>query len=79
MTQYEVEEILRVRVLEGQVQCYVSWLGFSSGEDSWEPARNLHQFVPKLVLESLSTDTSGNAMIAEEGAMKMPVSPSRRR
>ena len=64
--QYEVEEIMRVRVLEGQVQCHVSWLGFSSDEDSWEPARSLHQYVPKLVLESLAADTSGNAMIADE-------------
>ena len=64
--QYEVEEITRVRVHEGQVQCHVSWLGFSSDEDSWEPAKSLHQYVPKLVLESLAADTSGNAMIAEE-------------
>ena len=64
--QYEVEDILRVQVREGQVQCYVSWLGFSSDENSWEPARSLYQYVPQLVLQALAADTSDNAMIADE-------------
>ena len=51
--QYEVEEILRTKVKEGEVQLLVSWLGFTEEDDSWEPAVDMFDYVPKLVLAAL--------------------------
>ena len=51
--QYEVEEILETKVKEGEVQLLVSWLGFTKEDDSWEPAVDMFDYVPKLVLAAL--------------------------
>ena len=51
--QFEVERVLDVRVREGDVQLLIRWLGFNPEDDSWEPAGNLFEFVPRVVLDAL--------------------------
>jgi len=38
---YEVEELLKNRVVRGKEQYLVKWKGFSLGHSSWEPVSNL--------------------------------------
>ena len=38
---YEVEELLKKRVVRGKEQFLVKWKGFSLGHSSWEPVSNL--------------------------------------
>ena len=40
--EWEVEQILRVRRYQRQVQYLIRWKGFSEAHDSWEPASNVH-------------------------------------
>ena len=40
--EWEVEQILRVRRYQRQVQYLIRWKGFSEAHDSWEPASNIH-------------------------------------
>ena len=47
--EWEVEQILRVRQYQRQVQYLVRWKGFLEAHDSWEPAANMH--VDKLIKE----------------------------
>ena len=51
--QFEVERVLDVRVREGDVQLLIRWLGFNPEDDSWEPAGNLFEFVPRVVWDAL--------------------------
>ncbi|XP_053571958.1 maestro heat-like repeat-containing protein family member 1 [Bombina bombina] len=39
---YEISSILNSRLHRGQLQYLVKWKGYSSDEDSWEPAANLN-------------------------------------
>lgn len=39
--EYEVERILRHRVVKGKKEFLVRWKYFDAGSDSWEPASNL--------------------------------------
>ena len=40
--EWEVEQILRVRRYQRQVQYLIRWKGFSEAHDSWEPVSNVH-------------------------------------
>ena len=62
--QYEVEEILDVRVKEGKVQLLISWLGFTEEDDSWEPAVDMFDYVPKMVLAALQ-DADPNPVVED--------------
>ena len=63
--QFEVEDILGTRVNRGTVEILVSWLGFPDEYDSWEPAEDLAEYVPKLVLAELGKRRDDNELIAE--------------
>lgn len=39
--EYEVERVLRSRVVRGKEQLLVKWKGFGDFENSWEPVDNL--------------------------------------
>ncbi|KAH7732296.1 dnaJ subfamily B member 4 [Aphelenchoides avenae] len=39
--QYEVEQILKSRLVKGKTEYLVHWKGFPSSEDTWEPEANL--------------------------------------
>ena len=47
--EWEVEQILRVRRYQRQVQYLIRWKGFSEAHDSWEPVANVH--VDELIQE----------------------------
>ena len=47
--EWEVEQILRVRRYQRQIQYLVRWKGFSEAHDSWEPVANVH--ADKLIQE----------------------------
>ncbi|VDN33602.1 unnamed protein product, partial [Gongylonema pulchrum] len=47
--EYEVERILDVDAVDGQVKYKVRWKGYGSGEDSWEPEENLES--ARLILD----------------------------
>ena len=59
-----MEEILDIRVKEGKVQLLISWLGFTEEDDSWEPAVDMFDYVPKLVLAALQ-DADSNPVVEE--------------
>jgi hypothetical protein len=40
-SQFEVEQILASRTVKNQLQYLVKWVGYSSDDNSWEPAANL--------------------------------------
>ena len=40
--EYEVEKILDSRVYRRQFQYLIQWKGYGEGENSWEPAKNVH-------------------------------------
>ena len=61
--QFEVERVLDVRVCEGAVQLLISWLGFNSEDDSWEPAVSMFEFVPGMVLEALRQSGLSEALL----------------
>ena len=63
--QFEVEEMLATRVHKGVVEVQVSWLGFPSSYDSWEPAAAIAEYVPKLVLAELGKHRDDNELIDE--------------
>ena len=46
---WEVDQILRVRRYQRQVQYLIRWKGFSEAHDSWEPADHIH--VDELIQE----------------------------
>ena len=46
--EYEVEAVLASRLVRGRRQYLVSWRGYGSYEDSWEPERNLSNARAKL-------------------------------
>ena len=50
---------------KGVVEVQVSWLGFPSSYDSWEPAAAIAEYVPKLVLAELGKHRDDNELIAE--------------
>src|SRR5271169_558469 len=39
--EYEVEEILDSRLFRGKLQYFVKWKGYTTEENSWEPAENV--------------------------------------
>ena len=59
-SQFEVEDMITTRVHRGVVKINVSWLGLPSAYDSWEPARAMADYVPKLVLSELDKHTHTN-------------------
>jgi hypothetical protein len=40
--EYEVEEILDSKVIQGNLHYYVKWKGYPNSENSWIPAQNAH-------------------------------------
>jgi hypothetical protein len=48
---YQVRSLLELRhdSVSNEFQILVSWLGFESGDDSWEPLLQLYEDVPDLV------------------------------
>lgn len=39
--EYEVEKLIKSRVIKGKTEYLVRWKGFSPRSDTWEPAKNL--------------------------------------
>lgn len=40
--EFEVQEILDDKLIDGRKHYLVRWKGFDNGHDSWEPRKNLH-------------------------------------
>eukprot|EP00956_Cyclotella_meneghiniana_P022100 scaffold41140_cov38-Cyclotella_meneghiniana.AAC.2 len=51
---WEVEKVLKVRLLSGEMKCLVRWKGYTSDDDSWLPAENLDEKSFKEACELLS-------------------------
>lgn len=75
--EYEVEQILNVGAVDGEVKYLVRWKGYQSGDDTWEPEANLE--TAKLLLEEYVASHPTDIEKAKEQAKKGKEARSRKR
>jgi hypothetical protein len=83
-SQFNVDSIVDWRDTdEGTIELRVRWLGFEANEDSWEPAQRLHQDVPEIVQQYLSSVEdeceAAASLLKAWGSSRQPTPRTRRR
>lgn len=48
---FDVEVLKKIRRIKRDFEFLVGWEGFEEQEDTWEPARNIYEDIPQMVLE----------------------------
>ena len=71
---YEIEKIIKHKIVSGTTKFYVKWVGYSNKDNTWEPAINFIGSVAKSMLNSylksngLDHDGSGSATEPDDSA-----------
>ncbi|KAL3990786.1 Chromo (CHRromatin Organization MOdifier) domain family protein [Acanthocheilonema viteae] len=65
--EFEVEHILNVAAMDGEVKYQVRWKGYGSDEDSWEPEQNLE--TARLILNEYIANHQDEVKKAQEAVL----------
>jgi hypothetical protein len=58
---FVVEQLLGVRVVHGQIQVLIKWMGFDEAENTWEAVTTILEDAPDLLRDFLEVSSSGLA------------------